>query len=67
MFALPTLKNLMELTRQSFRANLKGSDAYVWPNNVYASAKVMAGSIFEVFGFAAYIEKQIFAHRAPDL
>lgn len=54
-------------TRQSFRANLKGSDAAVWPNNVYVSAKVMAGGFFELFGFAAYIEKQIFAHLAPDL
>jgi uncharacterized phage protein gp47/JayE len=67
MFAIPTLKDLMQRTRQSFRANLKGSDAWVWPNNVYASAKVVAGGVFEIFGFAAYIEKQIFAHRAPDL
>lgn len=67
MFAFPTLKDLMQRTRQSFRANLKGSDAWVWPNNVYASAKVIAGAAFEVFGFAAYIEKQIFAHTAPDL
>jgi uncharacterized phage protein gp47/JayE len=67
MFQLPTLKELAERTRQSFRANLKGSDAWVWPNNVYASAKVIAGSVFEVFGFAAYIQKQIWAHTAPDL
>lgn len=67
MFQLPTLKELMERTRQSFRANLKGSDAWVWPNNIYASAKVIAGQVFEVFGFAAYIEKEIFAHRAPDI
>lgn len=67
MFQLPTLKELAERTRQSFRANLKGSDAWVWPNNVYASAKVIAGAVFEVFGFASYIEKQIFAHRAPDI
>lgn len=66
-FSLPSLKDLAERTRQSFRANLKGSDAWVWPNNVYASAKVIAGATFEVFGFAAYIEKQIFAHRAPDI
>lgn len=67
MFAIPTLKDLMERTRQSFRANLKGSDAWVWPNNVYASAKVMAGGFFEVFGFAAYIQKQMFAFSAPDI
>lgn len=66
-FELPTLKDLAERTRQSFRANLKGSDAWVWPNNVYASAKVIAGKVFEVFGFAAYIQKQIFAHTAPDI
>lgn len=67
MFQIPTLKDVMLRTRQSFRANLKGSDAAVWPNNVYVSAKVMAGGFFELFGFAAYIEKQIFAHLAPDL
>lgn len=66
-FSLPTLKDLAERTRQSFRANLKGSDAWVWPNNVYASAKVIAGAVFEVFGFAAYIQKQMFAHTAPDI
>jgi len=67
MFALPTLADLLNRTRQSFRANLKGSDAWVWPNNVYASAKVIAGAIFEVFGFAAYIQKQMFAFSAPDV
>lgn len=67
MFQLPTLQDLTELTRQSFRANLKGSDAWIWPNNIYASAKVIAGKTFELFGFAAYIQKQMFAHTAPDL
>lgn len=67
MFALPTLKDLFERSRASFRANLKGSDAWVWPNNVYASAKVIAGNAWEVIGFAAYIQKQMFAHTAPDI
>lgn len=67
MFLLPTYKDLAERARQSFRAYLKGSDAWVWPNNIYASAKVIAGHTFEVFGFAAYIQKQMFAHTAPDI
>lgn len=67
MFSLPTLQELAESARQSFRAYLKGSDAWIWPNNIYASAKVIAGKTFEVFGFAAYIQKQMFAHTAPDL
>ncbi|WP_315705064.1 MULTISPECIES: baseplate J/gp47 family protein [unclassified Bradyrhizobium] len=66
-YYLPTLKDLMQKARISFRANLKGSDASVWPNNVYVSAKVLAGALYELFGFAAYIKKQIFAHQAPDL
>lgn len=67
MFILPTFAELAERARQAFRANLKGSDAWVWPNNIYASAKVIAGHTFEVFGFAAYIQKQMFAHTAPDI
>lgn len=67
MFLLPTLKDLMVRARTEYRANLKGSDAWVWPNNVYVSAKVVAGMTFEVFGFAAYIAKQMFAHTAPDI
>lgn len=64
MFAIPSLKDLLERSRQSFRANLKGSDAWIWPNNVYASAKVMAGLVFELFGFADYIQRQKFAITA---
>lgn len=67
MFQFPSLNGLLDRARASFRANLKGSDAWVWPNNVYASAKVVAGMTFEVMGFAAYIQKQIFAHTAPDI
>lgn len=66
-FALPTLRDLFVRARTSFRANLKGSDAWVWPNNVYASAKVIGGEMFELFGFMSYVEKQKFAHTAPDL
>lgn len=67
MFKIPTLKELLEKSRQSFRAYLKGSDAWLWPNNVYASAKVIAGMTFEVFGFASYISRQKFAVTAPDM
>lgn len=66
MFVTPTLKELLERSRNSFRANLKGSDAWIWPNNVYASAKVLSGMVFEVFGFASYISRQIFAATADS-
>lgn len=67
MFAIPSLADLLQRARQAFRTYLPGSDAWVWPNNIYASAKVIAGMAFEVFGFASYISKMIFASTAPDI
>lgn len=63
-FAIPSLAALSERTRRAFRAELPGTDAWHWPNNVYVTAKVMAGATFEVFGFADYIAKQKFALTA---
>jgi uncharacterized phage protein gp47/JayE len=64
MFAIPTLKDLVERARQAFRTNLPGSDAWVWPNNINPTAKVIGGMTHEVFGFADYIQKQKFALTA---
>lgn len=58
-FSIPTLKALAERTAGAFRANLKGSDARLWPNNVAVSAKVMAGAVWEAFSFLDYISRQI--------
>lgn len=67
MFQIPSLADLLARARAAFRTYLPGTDAWSWPNNIYASAKVMAGMAFEVFGFASYISKMIFASTAPDL
>lgn len=67
MFQIPSLADLLQRARQAFRTYLPGSDAWVWPNNVYASAKVIAGMAFELFGFASYISRMIFASTAPDI
>lgn len=68
-FAIPSLRDLVERARQSFRANLPGTDAWLWPNNIGPSAKVMAGLTHEVFGYADYIARQKFALTAdgPNL
>ena len=65
-FSIPSLKDLTERARQAFRSNLKGSDAWLWPNNVYVSAKVIAGTAYEVLGFADYISRQKFALTADS-
>lgn len=67
MFQLPTLNELAERSRMAFRRNLKGSDAWLWPNNVYASAKVIAAMVFEAVGYMSYVSRMMFAHTAPDI
>ena len=66
-FRIPTLTELAQRTANAFRANLKGSDARLWPNNVAVSAKVMAGAVFEAFSFLDYIAKQINKHTAEGV
>ncbi|CAM5764351.1 baseplate J/gp47 family protein [Bosea minatitlanensis] len=63
-FSIPTLRDLVERTRLAFRANLPGSDAWLWPNNVGPTAKVLAGLTHEVFGYADWIARQKFALTA---
>lgn len=67
MYSIPSLADLLQRARLAFRTYLPGSDAWSWPNNIYASAKVVAGMAFEVFGFASYISKMIFVSTAPDI
>lgn len=61
-FDIPTLPALVERTARAFRANLKGSDAWLYPNNVADSSKVIAGAVWEPFSFLAWIWRQRFAH-----
>ena len=63
-FDTPTLEALANRTAGSFRANLKGSDARLWPNNVAVSSKVIAGTVWEAFAFLDYISRQHVKHLA---
>jgi uncharacterized phage protein gp47/JayE len=63
-FPIPSLLSLVQRARTAFRTYLPGSDAWLWPNNLNPSAKVMGGMVNEVFGFADYICKQKFAITA---
>lgn len=67
MFATPSLRDLAERTARAFRANLKGSDARLWPNNVAVSAKVIAGAVWEAFAFLDYISRQSIKHLAEGI
>lgn len=65
-WTIPTLKEMAERAASSFNANLRGADAKLFPNNVYVSAKVIAGAVWEALSFVAYIKRQIFVHSADS-
>lgn len=64
MFNIPTLDSLVARARGAFRAYLPGSDAWLWPNNIYPAAKLIGGMMSELFGFADKIARQKFAITA---
>lgn len=57
-FKTPTLPELCELARQGFRNELPGTDAWLWPNNINVSAKVVGGMTHLNMVWLAYIAKQ---------
>lgn len=65
-FQIPKLSDLLVRTRTSMNAEMPGTDAYVWPNNLYVISKVFAGAIYELFLRLEYVSKQIFAATATD-
>jgi uncharacterized phage protein gp47/JayE len=66
MFLIPTLQQSLQRARASFRTYLAGTDAWLWPNNVYPTAKVLGELQQELFGFADSIQRQKFAITADD-
>jgi uncharacterized phage protein gp47/JayE len=58
-FNTPSIEDLANRAARAFRADLAGSDAALWPNNVAVSAKVIAGAVWEAFAFIDYVSRQI--------
>jgi uncharacterized phage protein gp47/JayE len=63
-FYIPPIKDMVQRARNAFRAEMPGTDAWVWPNNIYVSAKVIGGSVWEVFGRLKWMDRQRFALTA---
>jgi uncharacterized phage protein gp47/JayE len=62
----PTSKHpaMVVRARNAFRAETPGTDAFIWPNNIYVSAKVIGGAVWEVFGRLKWMDRQRFAMTA---
>lgn len=63
-FEIPTQTESAQNVANTFRAELKGSDARLWPNNVAVSAKVLSQALWGVYSFLDYISKQTLVHTA---
>lgn len=63
-FQMPDIKAMVQRARYAFRAETPGTDAWVWPNNIYVSAKVIGGAVWEVFGRLKWMDRQRFAMTA---
>ena len=63
-FAIPSLPDLVARAVASFSANLPGADASLPGNNVSPAAKVIAESVWNVFGKLAWVYRQIFVASA---
>ena len=64
MFATSSLDQWVQKARAAFRAYLPGTDAWIWPNNVNPTAKVLGGVAFELEGRLDFIGRQRFALTA---
>lgn len=59
-----TLSGLVERVRRAFRANLPGADAWLWPNNIGPTAKVIAGMLKELHDRLDIVARRQFATTA---
>jgi uncharacterized phage protein gp47/JayE len=64
MFDIPTLLAQVDRVRKAFRSELPGTDAWLWPNNIGPTAKVIGGEMHQLFGRLDYVQRQKFATDA---
>lgn len=63
-FSYPTLSECVERARKGFSGALAGLDAWLWPNNIGPTAKVIGEGENTIWGRVAVIEKRRFAWSA---
>lgn len=67
MFVIPSLDDCVMAARRAFRAYLPGTDAWLWPNNIGPSAKVIGGSAWEIYGRLDAVQRAKFALTAERI
>lgn len=63
-WSVPTLEKLLDQAIRRHRAELPGTDAYLWPNTEHVFLKTVAGLVHLNFEYLDWIKRQRFAHEA---
>ena len=61
IFNLPGLAEVAQAARAAMRAALPGTNAYLWPNNTYPTAKAFAGMVWSAYQRLDFVGRQTFA------
>ena len=61
IFNLPGLDAVVASARAAMSAALPGSNAYLWPNNTYPTAKAFGGMVWTAYQRLDYVGRQTFA------
>lgn len=61
IFNLPGLAAVTASARAAMAAALPGTNSYLWPNNIYPTAKAFAGMIWSAYQRLDYVGRQTFA------
>lgn len=60
MFVTPTVKQLAQTARAAFRAEMPGTDPWLWPSVLHVVAKVFAGVTWSLYGRLRQIDRMRF-------
>jgi len=63
-YTVPTLEELTRQAQELHRAELPGTDAFLWPNTEYVFMKAVAGMVHMNFRYLKWIKDQRFATLA---
>lgn len=61
IFNLPSLSDVAASARAAMRSALPGTNAYLWPNNTYPTAKAFAGAVWSAYQRLDFVGRQTFA------
>jgi uncharacterized phage protein gp47/JayE len=61
VFPIPSLETCVQNARSAFAAQLPGLNAWLWPNNIGPTAKVIGGESWNLFNRLDFVGSQAFA------